>query len=624
MQASFLAPVLGVPAVLDAPLTVALPAGAAFTRGGLATYYDNSGNLRDAASNVARFDADPYSGAPLGLRIEGARQQFVRNQTASGAVVGVVGSGGAFPTHWNTTNSGSGVQWEILGTTVIDGVTCLRVRAFGTAIGTASYFLSFEAAASTNPTLAAVGQVWSSAMFVGLEAGSVTPFGNVKAGMIERNGATFTAQNGLTLIKSTLNAGWFGRYTYRRTLSNAATTRVSPALILDVLNGAVFDATFLVGLPEIAQVPVMGSPLRTDAAVPAEVVFGPLGASMSAGTLVAEGVAAPVAGAQVLAVLDDGTADNSITIRRTATFEVYATVRTAGAQVADMLLGSWMNTARNVAAVSWAAGSITACFGAGAPVVVAAAGPVGLTTWRAGCNLAGGSQWGGTVARITVLSGTANTVARTAPLFLHDDFRRADGPPVASNGGAYQYIVVPFTAPTSAVREPVISGNALITPSAANESTTGVTAAYLGADLGRTCDGMDILFSMTSGPANFGNVTIVSSALGLGTVPNITNNSLHISITDSTYIVAYFENGALINIGNLAFPQVSWGDKYQSGFRYVGEGFFVLTLPDGTSPVIHSPAMASKMGRFLTWEHYIAKSGATPGAWPTIHAIGAT
>ena len=50
----------------------ALPNSVTFTRSSIATYFDQNGVLQTALANAARFDHDPVTLEPLGLRLEAA------------------------------------------------------------------------------------------------------------------------------------------------------------------------------------------------------------------------------------------------------------------------------------------------------------------------------------------------------------------------------------------------------------------------------------------------------------------------------------------------------------------------------------------------------------------------
>jgi hypothetical protein len=59
-----------------------------FTRASTATYFDATGTMQTALSNVARFDYDPVTHAPLGLLIEEARTNLVLNGNAAAPTSG--------------------------------------------------------------------------------------------------------------------------------------------------------------------------------------------------------------------------------------------------------------------------------------------------------------------------------------------------------------------------------------------------------------------------------------------------------------------------------------------------------------------------------------------------------
>src|SRR5690606_1798435 len=106
-----------------------LPHGASFSRASSATYFDRTGILREAAANVPRV-AWLDSATPAVL-LEGGGTNGVRNPRGEGAVIGVVGSGGALPTFWGSENT-AGLTWEVVATGVEDGLPYVDVRLHGT------------------------------------------------------------------------------------------------------------------------------------------------------------------------------------------------------------------------------------------------------------------------------------------------------------------------------------------------------------------------------------------------------------------------------------------------------------------------------------------------------------
>lgn len=109
-------------------LSGALPAAVNFSRASSGTYFDASGTLQTASTNVARFDHNPNTLAAVGLLIEESRTNLLLNNTTlstqtvtvtaqaytlsfygtgtvvlSGAFVGTLAGSGAFPTRSTLT-----------------------------------------------------------------------------------------------------------------------------------------------------------------------------------------------------------------------------------------------------------------------------------------------------------------------------------------------------------------------------------------------------------------------------------------------------------------------------------------------------------------------------------------
>jgi hypothetical protein len=91
----------------------------AFTRASTATYFDATGTLQTAATNVPRFDFDPVTHAPLGLLIEEARTNSLLNsgapatQTTASLATGtytlwIVGTGSATSSAGTAVGTGFG------------------------------------------------------------------------------------------------------------------------------------------------------------------------------------------------------------------------------------------------------------------------------------------------------------------------------------------------------------------------------------------------------------------------------------------------------------------------------------------------------------------------------------
>jgi hypothetical protein len=145
----------------------AVPSGLTVTRAGTATYFDSTGTLQSASTNVARFDYDPSTLAAKGLLLEGARTNSIRNNTMVGAVVGTPGS---LPTNW------------LRGTLTNNTVS---VAAFGTENGVAYIELAIASTGAGGGRVQFDNPAWSAnipfsaSVFARVTAGSftnLTPF----------------------------------------------------------------------------------------------------------------------------------------------------------------------------------------------------------------------------------------------------------------------------------------------------------------------------------------------------------------------------------------------------------------------------------------------------------------
>jgi hypothetical protein len=115
------------------------------TRGGAgtgeATVFNAAGDLAIAAGSEWRIAHDPATLARLGLLVEPARTNGVRNPRAEGAVAG---NPGTAPTNW-AIGGANGIAAQIVGTGTENGMPYVAVRFTGTVpSGTGSGYVWFE------------------------------------------------------------------------------------------------------------------------------------------------------------------------------------------------------------------------------------------------------------------------------------------------------------------------------------------------------------------------------------------------------------------------------------------------------------------------------------------------
>jgi hypothetical protein len=213
-----------------------------FTRASDATYFDADGVLQAASNNVPRFDHS--GGSSLGLLIEEARTNSIRNSQAGGAVAGTPGTP---PTNWPLTGTAGGLTREIVATGTSNGLAYIDIKFSG--IVTAATFQIALDPESGSQVAASSGQTWTNSAYIALISGSV-PDCNI--GITERlaDGTFVTAST--TNTASSLTSA-LQRFSHTRTLTDATTARVSAVLRVTATNGATINFTLRIAAPQLEQ-----------------------------------------------------------------------------------------------------------------------------------------------------------------------------------------------------------------------------------------------------------------------------------------------------------------------------------------------------------------------------------
>lgn len=222
--------------VLDPRLT--------FTRGSSATYFDATGTLQSAASNVPRFDYGPTPNGLLGLLMEEQRTNGVRNNTMQGAVAGTPGT---LPTYWSMNGMGT-LNYSVIGTGTESGIAYCDIRVYGTT-STTSCYIEPEAVGIIAATQ---GQAWALSSYVRIVGGSASNInsfnlviGETASGSYKTQGnKPFTPSTSLLATQRTVNA---------YTVQNAATDHIYPFLLISFASGVAIDITLRIGLPQLEQ-----------------------------------------------------------------------------------------------------------------------------------------------------------------------------------------------------------------------------------------------------------------------------------------------------------------------------------------------------------------------------------
>lgn len=199
--------------------------------------------LRGGAGRFYGYDPDAKT--PRGSALAGtASRNELRNGSASDAVVGVIGSGGATPTNWGFGSSG--VTREITGIGTEAGIPYIEVRFYGTPSSNPS--LAFE---STTQVVCAEGDTWSGSFYYRQVAGALTNINSVQQ-FISQMQSNGTINSNTYNSVGTLDTTW-RRTTYSKTLTDTTpdTARIRNGLYLNCTLGSAIDITLRIGQAQL-------------------------------------------------------------------------------------------------------------------------------------------------------------------------------------------------------------------------------------------------------------------------------------------------------------------------------------------------------------------------------------
>lgn len=200
-----------------------------------------------AAYYGPRFDYDPATCQPLGLAMENARTNSIRNSAGLGAVVGNPGTN---PNYWLISGWDNLAQ-QIVGTGVEDGIPYIDVRWVGTP--TATNTTLFYPDGGTTQTAAASGETWTLSLYMRLLSGNL-PASSIKFRLNERGsiGEDLLDTNwssGMTLNVTRLREQ---RKTYTATLIAAGTNFVMGQVTVNGLSTSQqYDFTIRIAAPQL-------------------------------------------------------------------------------------------------------------------------------------------------------------------------------------------------------------------------------------------------------------------------------------------------------------------------------------------------------------------------------------
>lgn len=336
-----------------------LPSYMSFSRASAATYFDSSGVLQSATTDQPRLDYDPATFQPRGLLIEEARTNYVANSLMSGAVPGVIGSGGSAPTGMAFGGSlGVGINTEVISSGTINGIPYARVRIFGTSTESGSFRWGFNAQVA-----ATTSQAWTNSLYMSLVSGSLSGFSSVNLEVREYSSGT--ASNILTRsITSEITSAPLAsnRVSISGLTVGVGTTTVQPTMRWGFNNGATIEITVDIGGPQLEQASFATSLILSDGVATTRAADNAIISSLSSigynaeqGTLLA--YFERISGANntgLIADFGNGAYGNRIYMGYDSSSRVFANIFNGGVGQTQLL---YTVSAPNKAAFAWSSAS---------------------------------------------------------------------------------------------------------------------------------------------------------------------------------------------------------------------------------------------------------------------------
>ena len=231
-----------------------------FTRASSGTFVGSDGLIATASNDAPRFDHNPATGESLGLLVEEARTNSIRNNTMVGAVAGTPGT---LPTNW-VQSIAAGLTRQIVATGTVNGIDYIEIRISGTTADTVGWSLGFDANTSV---AASSGQAWTTSMYVAVVGGSTANMTSTTIRVVERGAAgVYITESGSSwgAAPSTLTPA--SRFSATRPSMGASTQFVSSNIYFNAISGVAIDITLRIGLPQLEQGAFATSPIPTTTA----------------------------------------------------------------------------------------------------------------------------------------------------------------------------------------------------------------------------------------------------------------------------------------------------------------------------------------------------------------------
>lgn len=316
------------------------------------TYFNSSGTLTAATTNVPRLDYNPATLVARGLLIEEARTNSIRNNTMVGASAGTPGT---LPTNWSYFNPLT-LTTAIVAVGTSAGISYIDVRLSGTAGAGGVFHITPE---TTTQVAASSGQSWTGSTWQALVGGSSTNITSWQLFVSGRDGSSELESSAQAFTPTAT----LTRTSVSRTLNNAGTLYALPYIRVTVTAAGAVDFTLRIGMPQLELGAFATSVISTSSAAVTRTadIASITGASFSSfwnatqGTIVTNAASLDfgTGTARHIAQANDGTASNYIgSYFRAGATGIQFEVKTGGVQQAGIgsVTGLSANTFYKVAA----------------------------------------------------------------------------------------------------------------------------------------------------------------------------------------------------------------------------------------------------------------------------------
>lgn len=233
-----------------------VPLSMSFSRFSSGMRLDGTGALENIEMNAPRFDYDPVTNFLRGLLYEPQRTNYIKNSTMIGAIDGKPGTQ---PTGWGIGLPSGCARSIVIGTE--NGMSYVDIRLYGSVTASStSRYISFI---GSTEIAALLDEKWTASTYVKLVAGSLSNVSNLGLAIGEFSSGGSWLAGGSSLFTPT---DTLARYSYTRTLTNANTTYVQPAIGYSVTAGTSVDFTLRLYQPQMEKGNKATSPVLTSGA----------------------------------------------------------------------------------------------------------------------------------------------------------------------------------------------------------------------------------------------------------------------------------------------------------------------------------------------------------------------